>query len=311
MSVTSSDKRFKSIAQDFLDYMSVERGASPLTIEAYRRDICRYLDFLVESGISEIDQVQRGNVTDYLGALNEFGYAPASVERAVSAVKSFHRFAVRENLAEHDPTATVRLPQVPDTLPDVLSLTQVTSLLEQVFPSNAIGQRDKAILETLYGCGLRVSELVGLDLSALMLSDGYLRVTGKGARERIVPLAGKAEEALRAYLGQARGQLHPKRVSAVADGSAVFLNSRGRRLSRQAVHKLVARYGALVGVDNLHPHTLRHSYATHMLEGGADLRAIQELLGHSDIITTQIYTHVSRSHLREEYLSTHPRACLR
>ena len=180
-----------------------------------------------------------------------------------------------------------------------------------MFPSNAIGQRDKAILETLYGCGLRVSELVGLDLSALMLSDGYLRVTGKGARERIVPLAGKAEEALRAYLGQARGQLHPKRVSAVADGSAVFLNSRGRRLSRQAVHKLVARYGALVGVDNLHPHTLRHSYATHMLEGGADLRAIQELLGHSDIITTQIYTHVSRSHLREEYLSTHPRACLR
>lgn len=311
MSVTSSDKRFKAIAQDFLDYMSVERGASPLTIEAYRRDICRYLDFLVESGISEIDQVQRGNVTDYLGALNELGYAPASVERAVSAVKSFHRFAVRENLAEHDPTATVRLPQVPDTLPDVLSLTQVTSLLEQVFPSNAIGQRDKAILETLYGCGLRVSELVGLDLSALMLSDGYLRVTGKGARERIVPLAGKAEEALRAYLGQARGQLHPKRVSAVADGSAVFLNSRGRRLSRQAVHKLVARYGALVGVDNLHPHTLRHSYATHMLEGGADLRAIQELLGHSDIITTQIYTHVSRSHLREEYLSTHPRACLR
>lgn len=308
---TAPEGRFMVIAQDFLDYLAVEKGASPLTIEAYRRDVCRYLDFVTGSGVTDIDLVTRESVVGYLSALNELEYAPASIERAVSAVKSFHRFTVREGLAQKDPTATIRLPQVPDVLPDVLSLTQVTSLLEQVFPQTAIGQRDKAILETLYGCGLRASELVGLDLSALMFAEGYLRVTGKGDRERVVPLSGKAEEALHMYLDQARGLLHPKRVSAVADGSAVFLNSRGRRLSRQAVHRLVAHYGALTGIENLHPHTLRHSYATHMLEGGADLRAIQELLGHSDIITTQIYTHVSRAHLREEYLSTHPRARLR
>ncbi|NLG10235.1 MAG: site-specific tyrosine recombinase XerD [Coriobacteriaceae bacterium] len=306
-----SENPFVGFAQEFLDYLAVERGASPLTLEAYRRDVRRYLNFVAGCGVADIDQISRENVVDYLSVLSEMEYAPASIERAVSALKSFHRFSVRESLAKRDPTATIRLPKVPDALPDVLSLTKVTSLLDQVFPQTAIGKRDKAILETLYGCGLRVSELVGLDLAALMFNDGYLRVTGKGARERVVPLGGTAEEALHVYLDRARSQLHPKRVSGVADGSAVFLNSRGRRLSRQTVHKLVAHYGALVGAENLHPHTLRHSYATHMLEGGADLRAIQELLGHADIITTQIYTHVSRSHLREEYLSTHPRARLR
>ena len=306
-----SENPFVGFAQEFLDYLAVERGASPLTLEAYRRDVRRYLNFVAGCGVADIDQISRENVVDYLSVLSEMEYAPASIERAVSALKSFHRFSVRESLAKRDPTATIRLPKVPDALPDVLSLTKVTSLLDQVFPQTAIGKRDKAILETLYGCGLRVSELVGLDLAALMFNDGYLRVTGKGARERVVPLGGTAEEALHVYLDRARSQLHPKRVSGVADGSAVFLNSRGRRLSRQTVHKLVAHYGALVGAENLHPHTLRHSYATHMLEGGADLRTIQELLGHADIITTQIYTHVSRSHLREEYLSTHPRARLR
>jgi integrase/recombinase XerD len=302
------DDLLEAALGEFLAWLAVERGASALTVQAYRHDIQRYCDFLRESAIDSVDLVRRESVTAYLAVLRQSGLAPASVERTVSALKSFHRFSVREGLAEHDPTATVRLPKVPDTLPETLSVAQVTTLLDQVFPPTAIGLRDQAILELFYGCGLRVSELVGLDLSAVLFADGYLRVRGKGDKERVVPVSGAAASALEQYLLQGRGLLHPKRVSAPADGSAVFLNSSGHRISRQGVYKLVARYGVLVGIDNLHPHTLRHSFATHLLEGGADLRSIQELLGHSDIATTQIYTHVSRTHLRAEYLSTHPRA---
>ena len=305
------ENRLGGALKEFLDFLAVEKGASPLTVEAYQRDIRRYLNFLEQSDIKDLNVARRESVVAYLSVLSELEYAPASIERSVSALKSFHRFAVREGFAEHDPTTTVRLPRVPDTLPDALSIAQVTSLLDQVFPETPIGRRDKAILEVLYGCGLRVSELVGLDLAEIMFTDGYIRVTGKGAKERIVPLSGTAAQSLIEYLTQARALLHPKRLRAPADGSAVFLNSRGQRISRQGIHKLVAAYGVRVGLKQLHSHTLRHSFATHMLDGGADLRSIQELLGHSDITTTQIYTHVSRTHLREEYLSTHPRARLR
>jgi integrase/recombinase XerD len=201
------------------------------------------------------------------------------------------------------------LPKVPEHLPDVVSIDQVDVLLSQPFPDGALGVRDRAILETLYGCGLRVSELTGLDTGDVDLADGFVRVFGKGGKERVVPLGGMAAHALDAYLRTARSLLRPSRSIGDA-GSAVFLNARGGRLTRQSVFAIVKRYGGRVGLE-LHPHTLRHSFATHMLEGGADLRALQEMLGHADISTTQVYTHVDKRHVREEYLTTHPRARVR
>ncbi len=192
----------------------------------------------------------------------------------------------------------------------MISIDDAERLLSQPFPDGAAGLRDRAILETLYGCGLRVGELVGLDTGDIDLEAGFLRVFGKGSKERFVPVGGMAAHALAAYRSQGRPFLSPRRSAGPAT-SALFLNTRGGRLSRQAVFKIVRTYGARVGLDGLHPHTLRHSFATHLLEGGADLRALQEMLGHADISTTQVYTHVDRRHVREEYLSTHPRARMR
>jgi integrase/recombinase XerD len=297
---------------EFLSHLAVERGASPLTVAAYGRDLERYLCWFAEQGTEEIGRIEREGITAYLMKVQAQTPppAPASLKRLVSSLKSFHRFCVRDGIASGDPTAALRLPRVPAALPDVLSIEQVTSLLDQSFPPTPVGTRDKAVLEVLYGCGLRASELVGLDRTALLPDEGCLRVVGKGDRERVVPLDGTARTALEAYLGTARALLRPRRSVAAVDGIAVFLSTRGRRVTRQAVFGIVRHYGSLVGIDGLHPHTLRHSFATHLLEGGADLRAIQEMLGHVDIATTQIYTHVDRTHLKAEYLSTHPRARL-
>lgn len=295
---------------EYLSYLAVERGSSPATVEAYGRDIDGYLAFLASLGVCAPDEVSRDHIVGYLASLAEAGLAPASIEQHMAAVKGFHRFLVREGLTENHPTAQMGLPKVPDRLPDVLTIEQVDQLLSQPFPEGPVGLRDRAILEVLYGCGLRVSELTGLDLARLELDQGLLRVFGKGSKERLVPVSGMAELALEAYLEQGRGLLRTKN-GRPQDPSAVFLNVRGGRITRQAVHGLVARYGRQVGLEDLHPHTLRHSFATHMLAGGADLRALQDMLGHSDIATTQIYTHVDRTHIREEYLAAHPRARLR
>jgi integrase/recombinase XerD len=191
-----------------------------------------------------------------------------------------------------------------------ISIEDAERLLSQPFGEGPAAHRDRAMLETLYGCGLRVSELVGLDVADLDLDHGLIRVLGKGGKERVVPVGGMAERTMREYLALGRPYLRAKRATVRQDPVAVFLNSRGGRLTRQTVHAFVSRYGGRVGLV-LHPHTLRHSYATHLLEGGADLRSLQELLGHADITTTQVYTHVDRTHIMEEYLSTHPRARLR
>jgi len=299
----------KPLVDEFLGYLSVERGASPHTLAAYGRDLAEYLTVLEGRGVRTPDAVTRDDITAFALAAQRRGLAPSTVERRLAAVKSFHRFLVREGITENHPTARVPLPKVPDRLPDVLSLDDVERLLGQPFPDGPAGLRDRAILEVLYGCGMRVSELTGLDLSDMDLAEQLVRVFGKGGKERIVPIGGIAVHALRAYLGQGRPHLKP-RASVGADSGAVFVSSRGTRLSRQSVFRIVRRYGAAVGLD-VHPHTLRHTFATHLLEGGADLRALQEMLGHADISTTQVYTHVDRRHIREEYLSTHPRARVR
>jgi integrase/recombinase XerD len=293
-----------------LGHLSVERGYSRHTIAAYGRDLHDYTGFLQERGVSDLTKVTREDVTAFIGALWNRGLAPSTVERRVAAVKGFHKFLVREGITDNHPTARLPLPKVPERLPEVISIDDVDRFLGQPFPDSPAGLRDRAMLETLYGCGLRVSELTGLDLSGVDLGVGYVRVFGKGGKERIVPIAGMAAHALDAYLRHGRPYLRPKHSVRGVDASAVFVNARGGRLSRQGVFGIVRAYGDHVGL-RMHPHTLRHSFATHLLEGGADLRALQEMLGHADITTTQVYTHVDRRHAREEYLSTHPRARLR
>jgi integrase/recombinase XerD len=290
--------------------MAVERGASSNTLSAYGRDLAEYVHFLEKRSADNPDRVSRDDVTAFIGMLRARGLAPSSVERKVAAVKGFHRFLVREGVTSNHPTARVPLPKVPQRLPDVISIEDADRLLSQPFPDSATGLRDRALLETLYGCGLRVGELVGLDVTDIDFDAGFLRVFGKGSKERAVPVAGMAAHAVDAYLKSGRPFLRPTRAIS-GSASAVFLNVRGGRLSRQAVFGIVRSYGGRVGLEGLHPHTLRHSFATHLLEGGADLRALQEMLGHADISTTQVYTHVDQRHIREEYLSTHPRARLR
>jgi len=300
----------RATIEEFLAYLSVERGASTNTVDAYRRDLREYAATLDVRNKVSANSVTREDVTAHIRTLRERGLAPSTVERKVAAIKSFHRFCVREGIADDQPTASLPLPKVPERLPDTISIADADKLLSQPFPVSPAGSRDKTILEILYGCGLRVSELTGLDLGDIDFESGLLRVFGKGSKERIVPVGGAAELALREYLAHGRPFLRAKKATLRQDPSAVFLSARGKRMTRQAVFGTVRAWGGRVGLE-LHPHSLRHSFATHMLEGGADLRSLQEMLGHADISTTQIYTHVDRTHIIEEYLSTHPRARLR
>ncbi|MDO4436924.1 MAG: site-specific tyrosine recombinase XerD [Coriobacteriaceae bacterium] len=293
---------------EYLNYLVVERNLASNTVAAYRRDLRAYCAFLNDRGIEDADDITRRDVEDFIAARREAGSADASVNRALSAVKGLHKFLVREQLTSAHPTLTIRVPKQADRLPEVLSIERVSRLLDQPFAQTPAGERDHAALEVLYGCGLRVSELTGLDMRDLFLDEGFVRVMGKGSKERIAPITGTARDALSRYLhNRARDSLlsHCRSLNV---SPAVFLNARGTRLSRQSVHAICEKYGRAVGIEGLHPHTLRHSFATHMLAGGADLRVLQEILGHADISTTQIYTHVDRTHLREVYLSSHPRA---
>jgi len=299
-----------TLVAEYLGHLAVERGASQHTIDAYGRDLADYEAFLRARRVCDLTTVTRDDATSYVADLRVRGLAPSTIERHVAAVKGLHKFLVREGLTENHPTARLPLPKVPERLPQIVTIDDVDRLLSQPFPDSPSGLRDRAILETLYGTGMRVSELTGLDLTDLDLVHGSVRVFGKGGKERLVPVAGMATHALEAYLRHGRIFLRPKSSLRGVDSSAVFLNARGGRLSRQAVFSLVRSYGRRVGIE-LHPHTLRHSFATHLLEGGADLRALQEMLGHADISTTQVYTHVDQRHVREEYLTTHPRARLR
>lgn len=292
------------VISEYLSYLRIERGCSPKTLEAYTRDLAAYEKFLQQRGVA-VCEATRADVLAYQTERVTAGYAPASIKRGLSVLKGFYRFAAKEGEVRVNPTSTMPLPKMPAVLPDVLSVEQVNRLLDRALPSTAAGLRERAILEVLYGCGLRVSEICGLDMSDAVLEDGFLFVRGKGNKERIAPISGTAANVLTQYLEEAR----PELLRAAKRGtSAVFLNARGGRLTRQSVFTLVRDAGESIGIHNLHPHTLRHSFATHLLEGGADLRIIQELLGHADISTTQIYTHVDRAHIRAEYLSAHPRA---
>ncbi|HXF36804.1 MAG TPA: site-specific tyrosine recombinase XerD [Actinomycetota bacterium] len=294
----------------FLDHLRVERGLSAHTVEAYRRDLAAYRRFLSRQGIADAGRVSEADVRAFLAHLSRrrtpdgARYRSSSVARTMSAVRSFHRSLAREGGAPGDPSAGVARPRVGRSLPRPLSRGEVARLLDGPRDPSPAGLRDRAILELLYGSGLRISELVGLDVDDVDLEEGSVRVLGKGGREREVPVGRAAREALGAYLASGR----PALASARSRG-ALFLNRRGGRLTRQGCAGILAARVRAAGIHRrVTPHTLRHSFATHLLEGGADVRVVQELLGHASVATTQIYTLVTREHLRDVYLSTHPRA---
>ena len=307
--ITEDPAAFPLEVEDFLTHLAVEKGRSSNTLSAYRRDLRRYLAFLAERG-DEVGDAKPDDVVAYVQQLRRDGFAPASVARMAVAVRGMHRFLLAEDHLERDPAADVEAPGVPRGLPKALTEEQVTRLIDAVVEDTAVARRDRAILEVLYGCGVRISELCGLSLGDIDLEGATMRVFGKGAKERVVPLGRMATSALDAWLSApGRGALEPERWRRRDDSDAVFLNVRGGRLSRQGAWGVVHKYGEIVGLtDVLTPHVLRHSCATHMLDHGADIRTVQELLGHASIATTQIYTKVSTDRLVEVYLDAHPRA---
>ncbi|MBS1910596.1 MAG: site-specific tyrosine recombinase XerD [Bacteroidetes bacterium] len=294
----------------YVEFLVVDKGSANNTREAYQRDIRRYAAHLTGQGIRTIDGVRIEHVRRHIVALAEAGLAPASIARAISAVRGLHKFAMVEGDAPGDPSENVQLPKRLRVLPDVLSVTQVAAILEAPMadtdPRRAhFVLRDRAILEMLYATGMRISELRTLHTSQLLFEYGLVRVIGKGNKERLVPVGQTAQEWAEEYRRRARPLLI-KRGQRSDD--IFFLNSRGGSLSRNALWKMTRAYAAAAGVvADVHPHTFRHSFATHLLEGGADLRAVQEMLGHEDITTTQIYTHIDREYLREVHRTFHPR----
>lgn len=295
------DRRFR--LGPFSDYLRFERGLSDRTLDAYRRDVGQMAAFAEDRGADDPSGVTYGLLRGFVLDLAEQGLASSTIARKVSTLRTYFRFLVEEGQLEEDPTERLERPRQSRHLPDVLSYDEVTSLLGAVDMQHDLAIRDVALLEVLYGAGLRVSELRDLKRSDLFLDEGLLRVRGKGSRERVVPVGGRATEALRRYLHA----LWPE-LDRGESGGAVFVNQHGRPLSRMGVWTIVRRHVEAAGIEKrVTPHTLRHSFATHLLEGGADLAVVQELLGHADISTTQIYTHVDRSYLREVHRSHHPR----
>jgi integrase/recombinase XerD len=298
-------------ADRYLDHLAVERGLSPHTLAAYRRDLRRYLAFLDRRDERNAGAVDERTIRSFVASLSasthgpeETPYRASSVARALSAVRSFHRFLLREGVADRDPASGVRQPRLPRSLPRPLPIDDIRRLLETPDPATPLGVRDRAILELLYGSGLRISELTGLDVDDMDLEEGSLRVLGKGGKERDVPVGSFAHEAVSAYLVRGRPAL-----AGASTRGALFLNARGGRLSRQSCARMLAGHVRAAGIDRrVTLHTLRHSFATHLLEGGADVRVVQELLGHASVATTQIYTLVTAQHLREVYETSHPRA---
>jgi integrase/recombinase XerD len=294
----------------FLDYLSVERGLARNTLDAYRRDLARYAAYLREATTRDATLADEALVAGFVAWLSSAEYAEghryraSSVARALAAVRSFHAFLLREGDAEVDPSEGVVRPKVPRTLPRPLTVDEVGKLLAVPTDAQPAGLRDRAMLEVLYGAGLRISELVGLDVDDVDLEEGSVKVMGKGSKERVVPLGRFASRAVSNYLARARPSLARER-----SGGALFLNQRGGRLTRQGADLALKAAATRAGLrKRITPHMLRHSFATHLLEGGADVRVVQELLGHASLSTTQIYTLVTGERLREEYFAAHPRA---
>ncbi len=292
---------------DFLAYLELERGLSRNTLAAYRSDLAQFRDFLDDRGL-EVDEVKHGDLAAFIAELGrDQSPAAATLARKVACLRSFYRYLRQEEVLAHDPTAELRGPPKTKRLPRVLSREQVARLLREPMGTEPRALRDRALLEVMYACGLRISETVALELSDIDIDEGLVRARGKGSKERIVPMGRRAIAAVSAYCQRGRPALLGVKVE-----SKVFLNSRGGALTRQGLYKIIQGHARRAGLDaSMSPHTLRHSFATHLLAGGCDLRSLQEMLGHSDLATTQVYTHLSAERLKDAYFSAHPRALSR
>lgn len=306
---------FDRLFEQFLAHIDVERGLAQSTVHAYEADLHRYISWLRDQGITDFSHVTTHDIEHYVAWLNELGESSRSVARRLASIHAFHRFAFAEHVVNDDVSASIKAPKGNSMLPDVLTVDDVARMLEAMpLPTvvttteDAVLLRDKALMEFLYATGSRVSEAVGIDFDDLDFDDHVVRLTGKGSKQRLVPVGGRACEAITIYFNEGRGILEHRATGAL-ERRAVFLNKRGRRLSRQSVWQIVKDAGERAHIDRpLHPHTLRHSFATHLIQGGADVRTVQELLGHASVTTTQIYTHISPENLIEAYLTAHPRA---
>jgi len=290
----------KEAVKDFIEFLRVERGYSVNTTKSYRCDLDQFMKFAGEKSVS---QVERGRVKDYIDHLNNEGFSVASIERKMACLKSFFHHAIGEGIIKEDPTADFSLPKKAKRLPKALSMGETVRLIMSARGNKPLLLRDTALLELLYATGMRASEIVSLNILDINFSVSFVRCFGKGSKERVVPVGRAALNAIKSYLENGRPKLPQK------NSEALFIDKNGERLSRQGLWLIIKKYVRITGVKGkTSPHTLRHSFATHLLEKGADLRSVQEMLGHSDIATTQIYTSVSRERLKKMYMKAHPRA---
>ena len=303
---------FGTLREQFLVHIGIERGLANATVSAYESDLNKYVAWLQTHGITKPDDIAKQDVEDYIAALDADGESARSKARRLASIHEFHRFALAQHAVSADVAASVKAPKGASVLPDVSSVDEVSRLLDAAAvggSTDPVVLRDKALLEFMYATGCRVSEAVGTNLDDIDLEEKVVRLMGKGSKQRLVPLGSYARNSVVAYLNAGRGELERRSTAKVPERRALFLNKRGKRISRQSVWEIVKTAGERAGITKpLHPHTLRHSFATHLIQGGADVRTVQELLGHASVTTTQIYTHVSPEALIETYLTAHPRA---
>jgi len=290
------------IIDSYISYLLVEKRSAINTIDSYKFDLMDFLNYLINNNVNDIAEITANHISNYLMILRGSGKTERTTVRHLVALRNFFRFLIIENVITTNPTEIVDMPKMPIKLPDFLSEDEVNRLLAAPDLGSPRGLRDRAILELLYGCGLRVSELVNLRIKNLYLDEGYIKVFGKGSKERIIPVGSYAVAALNAYLNSARHSL-----SKPTSDDSLFITARGKRFTRQAINKMLYEYSVKIGLGRkLKPHSLRHTFATHLINNGADLRAVQEMLGHSDISTTQIYTHIDIKYIREVHKNFHP-----
>jgi len=297
MSWETSIKGFKS-------YLQIERSLSDNSVQAYIRDVKKFANYAIPIELSEL-KVTRVDVSNFLAQINQKNISSRSQARIISGIKAFYKYLIMEDYLKINPTELIESPKIGLKLPDTLSLIEIDKLIAAVDLSNKQGERNRAILETLYSCGLRVSELVNLQLSNIHFKEGYLKVTGKGDKERLAPIGGRAIKYLTIYINEVRNHQSIKR----GNEDFVFLNNRGAKLTRVMIFIIIQKLTESIGLKKkISPHTFRHSFATHLIEGGADLRAVQEMLGHESITTTEIYTHLDNEYLRSNIIQFHPRS---
>ena len=297
MSWETSIKGFKS-------YLQIERSLSDNSVQAYIRDIKKFASYAIPLNLNEL-KITRENISDFLAELKDNNISARSQARIISGIKGYYKYLIMEDYIKFNPTELIESPKIGLKLPDTLSLIEIDKLIAAVDLSNSQGERNRAILETLYSCGLRVSELINLQLSNIHFKEGYLKVIGKGDKERLAPIGGRALQYLKIYINEVRNHQSIKK----GHDDFVFLNNRGAKLTRVMIFLIIQKLSEIIGLKKkISPHTFRHSFATHLIEGGADLRAVQEMLGHESITTTEIYTHLDKDYLRSNIIQFHPRS---